>query len=119
MVAHAEDKLHTFVWRVLNFALPDDAVAWSAENRQNGMREGARRKARGCVPGVPDLHVTYAGRTLYIELKTETGRVSKEQRELHARLRRAGAVVAVCRSADAVLEFLRAEGVPVKAQVMA
>ncbi|WP_395370752.1 VRR-NUC domain-containing protein [Komagataeibacter diospyri] len=119
MSKHEEDALHTFVWRTLTMLLPDDAVPWSSENRRNGVREGARRKARGCIPGVPDMAVHYQGRVLYIELKATKGTISREQRALHARLRTAGFTVGVCRSLDQVLEFLRENGVPVAGKVMA
>lgn len=119
MVEHREDKLHQFIWRALNMLLPDDCVAWSNENRRNGIREGARRKARGCIAGVPDMEFHYRGRALCVELKAERGRLSPEQRVLHARLKAAGTPVAVCRSLDDVIDFLRAQGVPVKGAVMA
>ena len=114
-----EDRLHETVWRVLKYALPDDAVAISHENRQNGLREGARRKRRGCLPGWPDLQILWARRCILIELKATTGRVSEAQKEMHARLERAGVGVAVCRSVPDVLAYLTACGVPLKAAVTA
>lgn len=116
---HDEDRLHTHIWRALQFALPPCVEAQSFENRQNGAREGARRKARGCLPGWPDLGIIHRGVTYYVEIKTPTGRLTKEQRERHASLRAAGAIVSVCRTLDEVLEFLRANGVPVRMEVMA
>lgn len=114
-----EDTLHEAVWLALKLALPPEAVAISHENRQNGPREGARRKKRGCLPGWPDLEIVHAGRHHLIELKTPVGTLSKAQREMHARLTQAGGSVAVCRSVDAVLAHLAACGVPVRARVSA
>jgi len=119
MAAHDEDRLHTYIWRILKFALPDDAVPQSFENRQNGVREGARRKARGCRPGWPDIGVVYRGVTYYVEIKTPKGRLSPEQKMRHTELRAAGARVGVCRSAEEVLAFLRESGIPMRAEVMA
>lgn len=94
---------------------------------------GAKRKAAGRRPGVPDLHlpvprehwqnglytergvliagdrVQYHG--LYVELKRRTGgRVSPEQAAWHERLRAQGYRVEVCRGADeawqAIVEYL-------------
>lgn len=118
-MSHEEDRLHTYIWRALQILLPDDVVAWSNENRRNGLREGARRKARGCIPGVPDMQFTHAGRTLYVEIKTPTGTVKKEQRDLHKRLKSAGASVAVCRSLEDVTGFLAREGISLRGEVMA
>ncbi|WP_367159924.1 VRR-NUC domain-containing protein [Kozakia baliensis] len=116
---HLEDKLHEEVWRVLRYALPADAVAVSHENRQNGAREGARRKKRGCLPGWPDVQILYRGRSILIELKSQRGSLSPAQREMHERIEGAGGDVAVCRTVDGVLAYLRCCGVPLRAEVMA
>lgn len=119
MAQHEEDRLHTHIWKALQFILPDDAVAWSTENRQMGPREGMRRKARGCVPGVPDMEIHYNRRSFFIEIKTPTGTVSKPQKDMHQRLKRTGHAVAVCRSLEEVLFFLESHDVPLKGMVMA
>lgn len=119
MTAHTEDRLHQHIWRALQFVLPPGAVAQSFENRGNGQREGARRKARGCLPGWPDMGIVWDTRTHYIELKAPKGRLSSEQKEKHAELRAAGAKVGVCRSLDEVVDFLRECDIPVRGEVMA
>ncbi|KXV70987.1 hypothetical protein AD952_11115 [Acetobacter cerevisiae] len=119
MAQHEEDRLHTHIWKALQFLLPDDAVAWSTENRQMGPREGMRRKMRGCVPGVPDMEIHYQGRTFLIEIKTPKGSVTKVQRDMHKRLKAAGIPVSVCRSLEDVLYFLETHDVPLKGVVMA
>ena len=78
-----------------------------------------RRKARGCVPGVPDMEIHHNGRSFFIEIKTPKGTVSKIQKDMHQRLKRAGHAVAVCRSLEDVLFFLESHGVPLKGTVMA
>ncbi len=47
--------------------------------------------------GAPDRIITVAGRTFYLELKTETGVVSPLQAVEHERIRRAGGEVIVAR----------------------
>jgi len=118
-MSHDEDRLHMHIWRALQILLPEDVVAWSNENRRNGQREGARRKARGCIAGIPDMQFTHANRVLYVEIKTPTGTVTKEQRALHKRLKSTGAPVAVCRSLDDVIGFLSREGISLRGEVMA
>lgn len=65
--------------------------------------EAARFKAMGVQPGIPDVHLPVrglggaAGRIgLYIEMKSEHGRVSQSQRVQIRGLRIAENVVAVC-----------------------
>lgn len=62
-------------------------------------REGAFRKRRGVLSGVPDivLHLP-GGRTGFIELKTETGKLRPGQVEFERRVKELGCLHAVCRS---------------------
>ena len=112
--AFPEDKLHVGVWRALQYVIGPEVVFWSNENRHNGLNEGRRRKSRGCIAGIPDLQVAWNGKVVFIELKTKTGALSSEQRALHARLKAAGFCIAVCRSLDDVLDFLRSVGCPMR-----
>lgn len=114
-----EDRLHEQVWNALRYALPADAVCTSHENRQNGIREGARRKRRGCLAGWPDIEILWNGRPYLIELKVPGGSLSPVQRDMHERIERAGVSVAVCRSVDGVLNYLSTCGLPMRAEVMA
>lgn len=114
-----EDRLHEQVWNALRYSLPADAVFISHENRQNGIREGARRKRRGCLAGWPDIQIIWNSRTYLIELKAPGGSLSSVQRDMHERIERAGVPVAVCRSVDGVLNYLSACGLSMRGEVMA
>ena len=57
---------------VLIFAIPNGG--------QRNAATGARLKAEGVVPGVPDLFIPAWG--LFIEMKTLTGKVSLEQKAM-------------------------------------
>ena len=64
---------------------------------------GARLKAEGVLAGVPDLMIAeprgyWAG--LFIEMKTATGKLSKEQKQMQETLTEKGYSFAVCRSFD-------------------
>lgn len=62
-------------------------------------RTGARLKAEGVQPGVPDLCLPVARgpyHGLFIEMKTLKGKLSPEQKVWHAALREQGYRVEVC-----------------------
>lgn len=59
-------------------------------------------------PGVPDrIAILPGGRTVYIELKTEIGRLAKVQQWQLEEIRSRGAEVRVLKGMDQVMEFLR------------
>ena len=59
-------------------------------------------------PGVPDrIVITPTGRTVYVELKTETGRLTKAQKWQRGELEKRGADVRALFGIDAVNDFLR------------
>ena len=75
------------------------------------MRELAKAKRKGAIPGFPDLIVlTYVG-AIFFEVKAEGNYADKNQRAMHERMRRLGYMVAVVRSIDDVREALAEWGV--------
>lgn len=59
-------------------------------------------------PGVPDrIVIVPGGRVIFVELKTETGRLSAMQQWQHAELRERGAEARVLRGAEQVRGFVR------------
>jgi len=72
------------------FAIPNGG----ARNRITGKR----LKDEGVIAGVPDLFIP--AHKLFIELKAPGGRLSKEQKECHAKLFDEGCKVAVCYSLE-------------------
>lgn len=78
---------------------------------------GERLKELGCLyykfvspstPGVPDrIVILPGGNTIYVEMKTEAGRLSSVQKRQIARMRGRGADVRVVRGADEAKELLR------------
>lgn len=90
-------------------AYPELGMLYAIQNEmgiggKGGRIIGAKRRAAGRRPGVPDLHlpVPRGGfASCYVELKRRTGgRVSPAQDAWHAKLRAHGHRVVVCRGAD-------------------
>ena len=60
-----------------------------------------RHNVQMCEKGMPDLEVISPyGKVTFIEVKTETGKVSDVQEQMHARLRTYGQEVIVARSVN-------------------
>lgn len=119
--AHPEDDFHVSLADLLTYGiappgvLSREGVVWTShENRQSGVREGARRKKRGVVAGVPDVQFVFGGRSYWVELKVPGGYPSQVQRALHDALRAAGCEVAVARNLAQVVSALHGWGVPTR-----
>lgn len=78
---------------------------------------GGRVRTAGYLAGWPDIVITGPGRdafdrhvvtVLALEVKSKTGRTSKEQREVLSRLREIGWHIAIVRSTAEALEALKA-----------
>jgi hypothetical protein len=118
----SEDQLHEAVAQFLAVAIAppgersEAGVLWFSVEHRNARSEaeGAARKRRGVVAGIPDVWVFHASRMIPIELKTTTGRTSAEQIGLHGRLAVVGTPVEVCRTVEAVAAHLEACGVPMR-----
>lgn len=108
-----ERKLQAQVFEFLRLALPDTATAFAIPNG-----DGRVTFAPGTLAGIPDLCVVFGGKPLFIELKTAKGAVRPAQRWVRDRLTAAGAIVTICRSVEAVEEFL-AQHIPLKASLKA
>lgn len=64
--------------------------------------QGARLKAEGVSPGVPDLFIPALA--LWIEMKSGSGRLSAAQKDWHDHLRECGYSVVTCWSKDEAIE---------------
>lgn len=76
--------------------------------------DGVKRLDGMCIkfvspgtPGVPDrIIITATGRVIFVELKTETGRLSKIQRYIVGQMQKRGADVRVVKGLDEVKQLL-------------
>jgi hypothetical protein len=69
--------------------------------------EAMQRKREGMVTGFPDLVLFYDGGVMALEMKSGKGVLSKPQAAALDRLVSIGIQVAVMRSADTAIEFVR------------
>jgi hypothetical protein len=88
------------------FAVPNGGFRTKAEA---GILHG-----QGVRAGIPDLMFIYEGRAIGLELKSDRGHLSDNQRAMHIELGMAGARVDVARNIGEALERLREMGIPVR-----
>ena len=106
----------------LRFALPRDAVVHHCANEvtEAGPR-GARRQAilvgMGVHPGFADLIVISGGRVLFLEVKSQTGRLRKSQEVFRDTVVLQGFGWALVRSVDDALGALADNGFTSRAQL--
>lgn len=68
--------------------------------------EAAIMKSTGTRPGVPDLCLVHEGKAYFLELKSETGRVSEHQLKAIDDINEAGGFACVAYGLDAALQIL-------------
>lgn len=114
----SEDQIHELVADWLRLAyLPGNklGVAWYSVEHRNARsrKEGHDRKQRGVKAGIPDLHIFWNERAFMIELKSKTGYLSQDQKDMRAELLNATVKWALARSLDEVIDQLLAWQIPV------
>jgi hypothetical protein len=112
-----EHALQAQVANELALRMPAD-VLWSAVDHAAKLsgRQAGDRKRRGVKKGQPDLRFVLPpnGQSAEIELKSDKGRQSPEQRAWEAQTVAAGGLYAVCRCMAEVEGTLAAWGVQLK-----
>lgn len=66
-----------------------------------------RSLAKGQKKGFPDLLILFKGKCLGIEIKTTTGRQSKEQKEIEQQFKKNGAEYYIVRSLEDVKRIIK------------
>lgn len=105
-----ERQLHVSIVAALRLKFPKAIVAHVPnEGERTPAQLGALIKM-GLVPGMPDLVcILPGGRVCWLEVKTDTGRLSAAQVEIHYRLVGLGHAVHVVRSIDDALGAVRGD----------
>lgn len=104
----SEDALQQHVVLLLRVYARYDICWWACPNgEQRSRTTGIRLKAQGVLPGAADLMFVVDHIFHGLELKTETGKQSEEQRGFETSLTNAGGVYHIAYGLDEALEVLR------------
>jgi hypothetical protein len=115
----SEDAIQRGIVRYLRTVLPSGWIVFAVPNGgSRNLIEAAKMKGTGTLAGMPDLCVLGieddAPRTLFIEVKSASGRPSIAQLDMHDRLFDLGFEVAICRSIDDARDACRRWGLPIR-----
>ena len=109
---NAEAKIQADVVRWIRAAAPDTVLFAVLNDGLFTKAEASKRRWMGLLAGIPDvILVTPGGRCFGIEVKTISGRLSPDQREIHERMAALGIPVAVVRSLTEARAALVAWGI--------
>lgn len=86
-------------------------VWWHTNNNPRSAKDGARLRRLGLTAGVSDLFLVHNGRCFALELKSERGRLSKDQRAFLAAINSAGGHAREAHGIDEALQALTDWGV--------
>ena len=107
-IAENETTIHIDILRYLRLVLPDAMVFHCPNGGLRSKSEAAKLERMGVTAGVPDLICWLRGGTMVaFEVKTSKGRLSPDQKVIHAWMRASGYRVAVVRSIDDTREALK------------
>jgi hypothetical protein len=101
---------------LLSKHLDPSTTFWtSLENKPRSLLSGLLQKKRGMRSGLPDVMVIFRQRSVFVEVKSRSGRASKAQKQVRDELAAVGCEWWLCRSARAALTALHRSGVELRA----
>jgi hypothetical protein len=113
-----EEQFHRSVAAYLTAVLKPPTFFSTFPSGGGGRVRGGKLKAMGLKAGMPDIFIWYVSeygpRTLALELKSKTGKLPKEQKEVHRALENIWVEVEVVRTLEEVQSALVAWNVPMK-----
>jgi len=112
-----EIDVHKAIVSWLSYALPADSLVHHSPNEgRHNVAFRAKQKSMGMQAGWPDIEIFVAAKhfkkplfyfaPIFLEVKSEKGKLSKKQRAVLEKLRTLGAHTAVVRSIDDARNFL-------------
>ena len=104
---HAESKIQAEIFQYLRLHFPIVFMVGNDAPGNSTPQRVARLKAMGLLPGVSDLvAVDNNGKILFIEIKTETGRLSKRQKEFQQKCLDLDLPYVIIRSIEDAINFV-------------
>lgn len=98
-----------FIWFNNNYCLKHHnprLCMFSVPNDSSSKEETMRKKATGLMAGVSDLIVLLPGKTIFVEIKTHTGRQSDVQKEFENQVNNLGFDYWIIRSKKDFIQHL-------------
>ena len=95
-----------FMWHWNNYPHERGLLHANNNNSENRIK-GNQNKAIGVVAGVADLEYCKGGKTVFIELKTDTGTQSPKQKQFQALVESEGFRYEVVRSFEQFQQLIR------------
>lgn len=99
-LSNPEYHLQCLIIDFLKIQLHKSALLTCFPSGGGGKIRGAMLKRMGLVAGWPDLQIIFKGKYYGLEVKTEKGKVSENQKAIHDSLIKQGAKVAVVRTPE-------------------
>ncbi len=111
MSRQQEQEDHKAVVNHLRVRAYDDVLWWHTPNgERRDARTGAKLKAMGVRPGIPDIFFYRQAELLFVEQKVLGGRLSKAQKAMTGLLSELGATGIVSNSLNETLAFCEEQG---------
>lgn len=96
----AEDQIQAEIFKWYRNNHPENLIFAVPNGGTRNIREAMLLKATGTTAGVSDLIVVKQNEVIFVEVKTETGRQSKEQIKFEQKVKSLGFKYFIVRSVD-------------------
>lgn len=101
---HPESILQRQCVKWFRLQYPHHLIYANANGGYRSKVEASIMQGEGVTAGIPDLTAVIGSLVVWIEMKTNTGKLSDNQKSIHEKLSTAGHVVHTCKSLD---EFIK------------
>lgn len=94
--------------KIVICSIPNGAML--SGDKMQRIRQWKRLQSEGALPGIPDVFIAMRNdknNGLFIEFKSEKGKLTEQQKMIHAMLINAGYAVKVCRSLDEFMSVVK------------
>lgn len=111
-MTEAQIQQSIFKWYHNNFCLSHhdpQHIVFSVPNESSNVKEQIYKKSLGLISGVSDLVIITESEVFFVEVKTSTGKQSKNQKNFQSKIERLGYRYLLVRSLDDFIEKISCE----------